>query len=116
MTQASVTNIVTGLIQKGFLIETGEAESNGGRRPILLNINPGAGYVVGINLKATEMCCIVTDFSANILVCEYENVDIDQGVDEILHQVIALATRCIAASSVNKEKILGVGARFRRSV
>lgn len=109
MTQASVTNIVNDLIQKGFLIETGEAESNGGRRPILLNINPSAGYVVGINLKATEMCCIVTDFSANILVCEYESVDIERGVDAILNQVIELANRCIGASGVSKNKILGVG-------
>ncbi len=109
MTQASVTNIVNDLIQKGFLIETGEAESNGGRRPILLNINPTVGYVVGINLKATEMCCVVTDFSANILVCEYESVDIERGVDAILSQVIELANRCIRDSGVSKDKILGVG-------
>ena len=109
MTQASVTNIVNDLIQKGFLIETGEAESNGGRRPILLDINPTVGYVVGINLKATEMCCVVTDFSANILVCEYENVVIERGVEAILSQVIDLANRCIKESGVNRDKILGVG-------
>ena len=109
MTQASVTNIVNDLIQKGFLIETGEAESNGGRRPILLDINPTVGYVVGINLKATEMCCVVTDFSANILVCEYENVDIERGVEAILSKVIDLANRCIKESGVSRDKILGVG-------
>ncbi|MCE5188565.1 MAG: ROK family transcriptional regulator [Eubacteriales bacterium] len=109
MTQASLTNIVNDLIQKGFLVETGEAESNGGRRPILLNINSTAGYVVGINLKATELCCIVTDFSANILICEYEPVEITRGVDAILEQVIGMANRCIAASGVKKDDILGVG-------
>ena len=109
MTQASVTNIVNDLIQRGFLIETGEAESNGGRRPILLDINPNAGYVVGVNLTATALCCIVTDFSANILISENEDVEVERGVHAILDQVIELAKRCIAASGVSKDKILGVG-------
>lgn len=109
LTQASVTNIVNGLMQKGYLVESGAAESSGGRRPILLNINPMAGYIVGINLKATELCCIVTDFTADILVCNYSDVDIRLGVEAILQQVIDLAKRCIEESKVSKDKILGVG-------
>jgi len=44
----TVSTIVDKLIQRGIFNEVSMAPSSGGRPPVLLSIDPKAGYVVGI--------------------------------------------------------------------
>ena len=46
----TVTKIVSELIQKGLIKEVGESDSTGGRKPILLCINPDFGNIFCCNL------------------------------------------------------------------
>src|ERR1700678_1445249 len=46
----TVSTIVDKLLERGILIEVSTAPSSGGRPPVLLSVDPKAGYVVGIKL------------------------------------------------------------------
>jgi glucokinase-like ROK family protein len=67
LTRAAVSTIIDDLEGMALVddIETGPA--TGGRRPILLAINPRYGYVCGIDMGATHVGLVITDFSAHVL-------------------------------------------------
>jgi hypothetical protein len=55
------------LLDEGIVQHSGTGESNGGRRPIMLNFNYSAGYVVGVDIGANHLLVIVTDLEGNIV-------------------------------------------------
>lgn len=69
LSPASVTGITGELMERGLVIEVGEAEEDGrvGRRAILLRLNPRAGAVVGAKIATHSVDCVLTDLDANVL-------------------------------------------------
>ena len=62
-----ITAEVTRLIHRGILVEVGEGNSLGGRRPRLLKVNGQLGYVVGVDIGATSFDIAVADLNARVL-------------------------------------------------
>src|SRR6516162_3205743 len=48
LSAASVTNVIRELIDEGIVLETGLADSDGGRPRALLGMNPEYGCVIGV--------------------------------------------------------------------
>ena len=67
LSQATVTAITADLIAEGLLCETATAKSQGGRRPILLALNPDGAYALGIYLSIHQINSVIIDFEAKIL-------------------------------------------------
>lgn len=63
----AVSQIVNDLIEQKWVTEVGESDSTGGRRQVLLRLNPTAGYVVGLKLMENHVVCAVTDLDATVL-------------------------------------------------
>jgi predicted NBD/HSP70 family sugar kinase len=61
LTRATVSALVEELINEHLVIEIGIGESSGGRKPVLLEMNKEAGYVFGIDLRATEILFMVSN-------------------------------------------------------
>lgn len=61
LTAPTVSDIVRDLIERGIVDEIGKGDSSGGKKPILLELNPRAGYMLAVDLgredgiKATLM-------------------------------------------------------------
>lgn len=54
LSRSTVSQRVDALLRRGLLIETGPGPSTGGRRPVLLSLNPGAGLILAACLGATH--------------------------------------------------------------
>jgi glucokinase-like ROK family protein len=67
LTRAAVSTIIDDLERAGLVDESDTGPTTGGRRPILLEIDPRFGYIVGIDMGATHVGLVVTDFSAHVL-------------------------------------------------
>jgi glucokinase-like ROK family protein len=67
LTRSAITIIIDDLKGMGLVDEIETGPTTGGRRPILLAINPRYGYVVGIDMGATHLGMVVTDYSAHVL-------------------------------------------------
>src|ERR1044071_2599509 len=67
LSPATVTAIVAELIQENLVFEKEEGDSSGGRRPILLAINPHGGLVVGIKVMEDHAIGALTDLEATPL-------------------------------------------------
>ena len=71
----------------GLVDEIEAGPTTGGRRPILLAINPRYGYTVGIDMGATHVGIILTDYSAHVLEEIEYPLSVDNGPQICLTQI-----------------------------
>src|SRR3990167_8096793 len=63
----TISNYVDDFIKQNVVYEKEIDVSEGGRRPVLLDLNPRAGFVVGVGLNLMNMVGLLVDFKGNIV-------------------------------------------------
>ncbi|UUV17775.1 ROK family protein [Fusobacteria bacterium ZRK30] len=106
LTPASITKLTKKLIDLDILIESGIGVISGGRPPILLDINPHAGYILGITLSPNGIHGILSDVNGTVLTRENFILE-NKRKKHILNNLFTLISRLI--DNVNRDKILGIG-------
>lgn len=109
LTSPAVTNIVSALLQDRLLIETGYTDSRLGRKPVLLDINPGVRHLLGMVLTTEAATVILTDFQAKILYRAQRPISPLSGKETILATLIACARECIQQTGIGPGQILALG-------
>ncbi len=71
LTRATVSSLVEELINDHLVIEIGMGSSNGGRKPMLLEINGEAGFIFAMDLRATDILFIVSNLQGEKLKKSY---------------------------------------------
>jgi glucokinase-like ROK family protein len=96
LTRAAVTAIVGDLLETGIIRETESTSSHTGRPPLVLEIDPTRGYVVGIDFGASHIGLLVADTAARILEETEVPIDIQDGPevclgrgDQLLHDLLS---------------------------
>jgi glucokinase-like ROK family protein len=110
LSQASVTGITAELIGEGLLRETETGVSHGGRRPVLLALNPGGAYALGVYLSIHQIGVVIIDFEATILSSHAMTLTETHYRPEVLADKVAQAVQaCLWQANFAKEQIAGVG-------
>jgi glucokinase-like ROK family protein len=109
LTRAAITSIVNDLQSDGVVREV-ESFPVGGRKPIVLEINPGLGYVVGVDMGATHVTLILADFSARQIQEMHMPLDINLGPQVCLNQVDSYMRSLLQSSGLTLDEIKAVGA------
>ncbi|MCV4697808.1 hypothetical protein OFB92_32355, partial [Escherichia coli] len=65
--RSTVSVIVGELIDEGLVVEIGEGDSTGGRRPTLYQLRTGVPAAIGIDLTPRITTIAVADLAGNIL-------------------------------------------------
>ena len=100
-----ITTVVRNLLKRGLLLEGGSAPSKGGRRRVLLQVNPELAHLVGVEIGTANCRIVVTDFSGRVLSFKKFPSEASSGKDralELIHQEI----RCILKQDA---RIGGIG-------
>jgi len=104
----TVSNYINHYIKKGLVIEGELDESTGGRKPVLVELNPKAGYIVGVGLNMLSMVGILVDLEINVLK-EMKRERIPENSEAVIEKMVDLAEDIINQSEIDKSKIAGVG-------
>lgn len=67
LSQPTVCSAVDGLIEAGLLSVAGEGSSTGGRPPVMLGLNAGRQYSVGVDLGGTNLRVGISDLAGAIV-------------------------------------------------
>jgi glucokinase-like ROK family protein len=67
LTRAAVTAIVNDLLSTGIIREAGGLSVHTGRPPVVLEIDPARGFVVGVDFGASHLSILIADLGINIL-------------------------------------------------
>ncbi|MGG3454480.1 MULTISPECIES: ROK family protein [Paenibacillus] len=67
LNKATVSSLVSELIDSQLVTEIGPGESSGGRKPTLLLFNRSAGYAVGIDIRVNDLLAVLVDLEGHVL-------------------------------------------------
>lgn len=109
LTRSAVTTIMNDLLRNGLVRETESGPATGGRRPIQLEMNPKHGSVVGIDLGATHLGLLITDFSARVLYELEIPLDIQRGPQECLPIVDQCLQDALTQVPIRLSDVLAIG-------
>ena len=111
LSAASVTSVVRELIDEGIVVETGLAESDGGRPRAMLAMNPDYGYVIGVDIGETRVRVELFDLTMTERArAEYPlGRAAEHDVDIVVEQIVTGVSAVIAGSGVEAGAVLGVG-------
>lgn len=90
---SAVSRIIKQLLEEGYVIETGEGNSSGGRRPITICLNGEAGYIIGVDFGRSKVHAGVFDLCGE-LCFQYETAVHGKEYLEALYEAI---DNCIAS-------------------
>lgn len=109
LSPAAVSNLTDKLIKEGYIREKGPGSSEAGRKPILLELNPKARFVVGIDLeRVNTVKAAITDLRANII-CKKKHFLKDTDFSTVVDSIVNIVHELVDASGLKIEKIMGIG-------
>ncbi|GGH37191.1 ROK family protein [Paenibacillus segetis] len=67
LNKATVSSLVSELIESQLVTEIGPGESSGGRKPTLLLFNRSAGYAIGVDIRVSDMLMLLVDLEGTVI-------------------------------------------------
>ena len=104
----TISNCVDEFIKHNLVFEKELDVSEGGRRPVLLDLNPRAGFVIGVGLNLMNMVGLLTDFKGNIIT-KTQNPRPRTSVKEISESVLDIVREILRRSKEYTPNIQGIG-------
>ena len=108
LSPATVTSITVDLVRDNLIFEKATGDSSGGRRPILLAINPHGGYVIGIKLTETQAISALTDLEANIITKGTDTLS-GHSPEKVVEDLVKTVSSLLDQGGIRKKQLLGVG-------
>ena len=104
----TVSNYVEEFINKNLVFEREFDISEGGRRPILLDINPESGLVIGVGVNLLNIVALLVDLKGRIVTRScLERKDI--GVKNVVSCIIEVIAQTLNKARDNQANIKGIG-------
>jgi len=111
LTPPAITGIIRELIATGFVKEVGLGESQGGRRPVTLQFNGQAGYVIGVEITSQEITVAIADLQNVPTGIERIQVDMKNPVDAT-QELIRIIKQVMLHEDHQLKKFLGIAIAF----
>jgi glucokinase-like ROK family protein len=109
LSRSTVSSIVSELIETGYVREVGEGQSSGGRRPMLLEFNYNARYIIGADIGSNHMLAVLTNLEGRALRRAELALDVGASLPGALDALAALVERLLRQSGIATEQVLGIG-------
>ncbi len=110
LSAATVSNLVAALEAEGVVAEVGLEDSNGGRPRGLLQVNPGFGYVIGVDVGESAVLVELFDFALAPLASHASAARLTGlGPVDAAERISDGIEAVIAEAGVARADILGVG-------
>lgn len=104
----TISNYIDEFIKRNLVFEKELDVSEGGRRPVLLDLNPQAGFVIGAGLNLMNMVGLLVDLKGNI-VTKTQVVRPKASVKEISECLLEIVREILRRSKEYTPKIRGIG-------
>ena len=105
----TITNYIDDYIRRGLVLEMGLDVSTGGRRPTLLELNPGYGFSIGVDISNNKkgLAVLVCDIRGKII-NKYLSTSKSEKEFKV-NNIVNCVSRIMDSSNLSQEDLLGVG-------
>ncbi|MCO1574545.1 ROK family transcriptional regulator [Crossiella sp. SN42] len=109
LTGATISLAVRKLLDEGLVLETGRAESTGGKRRVLLQLNHNARYAVGVHLDHGGITYVLTNLGGAVVARITRPGAGGQEPSVIIQRMAGEVAALIARVGVEPSRVLGLG-------
>jgi glucokinase-like ROK family protein len=109
LNKSTVSSLVEELLDRKLIHETGTNSVGTGRPATLLEINPQAGGIIGVELGVDFVSIALTNFTGNILWRQLTSVDPTDAQETILSKTAKLTDTAIEVCATHNLDCLGLG-------
>ncbi len=109
LNKSTVSSLAENLIHRGLIYETGFNSVGTGRPATILEINPNAGGIIGLELGVDFISVLLTDFLGNILCRRIESIDPSTIEERAIDMTLNLVDDAIHNCKTRKLRLLGIG-------
>ncbi len=109
LNKTTISSLVHELLTQGFVREAGLRSSRGGRPAVLVELNPQAGCMIGVEIGVDFIAAILTDFRAEIKWRYYESPETYQSEETIIHRAQEIIYEATHVADRLSLPLLGVG-------
>ncbi len=100
--------IVSALMEKGYIHETGTGESRGGRKPVLLELKADSYFSVGIDVDVDSVLFVLMDITGKVV--HERTAALAVNTPEAAVEAVAAGIGDISESfSIDRGRLLGIG-------
>jgi len=104
----TISNYIDEFIKRNLVYEKELDVSEGGRRPVLLDLNPQAGFIIGVGLNLMNMVGLLVDLKGNI-VTKTQIARPRASVKEISECLLEIVREILRRSKEYTPNIKGIG-------
>jgi predicted NBD/HSP70 family sugar kinase len=105
----TVIKITAGLLERNLILERDYAESTGGRRAGLLEINPAGGFVMGLIPQPASLTAVILDLSSELIATQQWDLPLRGNYEQAMEFIGQCCEEFFRESRVEREKIIGIG-------
>ncbi|MGI5414426.1 ROK family transcriptional regulator [Actinomadura luteofluorescens] len=110
LSPASVSNVVSELIEAGLVVEAGSVESDGGRPRVLLETAAGYGHLVGVDVGETRVLVELFDLGLTQLAkADLPLIDGGRDAHAVVRHILDGLPAVVEGASVDPASVIGVG-------
>lgn len=109
LNKSTVSSLVDDLLRKGLIRENGVSSSGAGRPATLLEINPDAGSVIGVQWGGDFIAVALTNFLGEIRWRRTLVIKPTETQDDVLLHTLSLVNEAIDICKKRKSRLLGLG-------
>ncbi|WIB68320.1 ROK family transcriptional regulator [Curtobacterium sp. MCBD17_035] len=109
LTNATISKIVRTLLDDGLVSEVGYAESTGGKRAVLLELNSTAGYAVGVALDTAQDVYVLVDLSGRPIDARSVAGTGTESPEAVVARVARDVAVMLADHGIDRDTVIGIG-------
>jgi glucokinase-like ROK family protein len=109
LNKSTVSSLVDDLLERGLVHETGLNSAGAGRPATLLEMNPQAGYIIGVELGVDFVSVGVSDFLGHLVWQKKEDADPYQAQDVMIEQTLRIVKDAMTVGRKKGHRYLGLG-------
>lgn len=109
LSATTISSIASELLKSGYITETGEGKSSGGRRPILLAFQPDQKMVIGIDLGASHITTALTNLQGKIKGIQSKKFNASEDPEGAIEHIRQEAKTLLHQESREPNRVLGIG-------
>lgn len=106
---STVNRYMTELCEKGLVLESGVADSSGGRKPVLYSINSQSYLICCVNISTIYCEVAVADMALHVLKIDSISIGAKDTPDEIIARIGQAYRNQLAFLGADENRFLGMG-------
>ncbi len=109
LSRSTVSGVIDALLPTGLVAEVGAGESRGGRRPIVLEFQDDACFLVGVEMGAAHVGVALTNLRGKVVAWELRAHPVRSDPDGTRRLIVDLCDAVLASARVARKNLVGIG-------